>query len=119
MSETMGKASIRVEVADDRPLVVNTGAESADEVYNVMSSEHRRHALAVIASEPAAMNVSRLVEQLADRLKPEHTKAASDEALRRLRVSLHHRHLPKMVSAGLVEYDAESRTVKATPAILI
>jgi|GEM_PF-2045164 hypothetical protein len=118
MSEITGEASVRVEVPGDRPLVVNMGTESVDDVYSVMANEHRRHALAVIAREPEAMNVSRLVEQVADRLKPEPTEAASDRSLRELRVSLHHQHLPKMVSAGLVEYDAENRTVKPTSAIV-
>lgn len=118
MSEITGEASVRVEVAGDSPLVVTMGSKSVDDVYSVVANEHRRHALAVIAREPEAMNVSRLVEQVADRLRPEHAESASDRALRELRVSLHHRHLPKMVSAGLVEYDAESRTVKSTPAIV-
>lgn len=118
MSDITGETSIRVEVADDRPLVVNTGTESVDDVYGVMANEDRRHALDVIAREPGSMNVSRLVEQVADRLRPDGTEAASDRSLRKLRVSLHHRHLPKMVSAGLIEYDAENRTVEATPAIV-
>jgi len=82
-----------------------------------MANELRRNALAVIANEPTGMDVSRLVEEVADRIEAAKTEAASDEVVQEVRQSLHHIHMPKMVSAGLVEYDDESRTVKATSEI--
>ena len=117
MSEIIEESIIRVEKEDERPLAVKTGTESADNVYSVMANELRRNALAVIANEPAAMDVSRLVEQVADRIEASKSEAASDKALQRVRRSLHHTHLPKMVSAGLVEYDDTRRTVEATSEI--
>jgi|AntRauMinimDraft_3_1070383.scaffolds.fasta_scaffold00075_29 hypothetical protein len=117
MSEITEKSIIRVEKDDERPLVVTTGTESAHDVYSVMANELRRNALAVIANEPTGMDVSRLVEEVADRIEAAKTEAASDEVVQEVRQSLHHIHMPKMVSAGLVEYDDESRTVKATSEI--
>ncbi len=108
MSDLTGEAQIRMGVAGGNPLVVDAGA-APDDVFSVMADERRRQVLAVLADESTAMDVSTVVERVADRLPSDESKPPS-----RLRVTMRHRHLPEMDSAGLIEYDSESRTIEAT-----
>lgn len=109
MSELTSKTQtrVRVEGTDLRVTHVET---SLDDVLSVLADERRRQSLVVICECSDPMDVSMLAERVADRL-------ASDATVDRLRASLYHRHLPKIESAGLVEYDPENRLVEATDAI--
>ena len=109
MSASTGEVRIRIDGSDDRSLIVEAETAS-DEVFNAVADERRRHVLAVISGESAPIDLPTLAERAADRLGSTDSKAVFD----RLRIPLHHRHLPKMASAGLAEHDAENRTVGAT-----
>lgn len=111
MSELTWETQIRV--GDDQPAVVDAG--TAPDVFDAMANERRRQVVAVLAGESTATDLSTLVDRVANRLPSDRTDPTSRPALRQLRVSLHHQHLPKLAAAGLVEYDAEAETVESTP----
>ncbi|WP_123623615.1 hypothetical protein [Halorubrum sp. CSM-61] len=117
MSDTTGEAQIRIGGSGDRSLVVEAEMAS-DEVLSAMADERRRQVLAVISGESAPIDLSTLAERVADRLGSRGSKTESDQGIDRLSVALHHRHLPKMASAGLIDYDAESQTIQANKAVL-
>lgn len=88
--------------------------ESAtDAVIDALSHRHRRTVLRTVAGNgQGATSVATLTDAVAD-------VAASDrrsdgEHRQRIRIALHHRHLPKMDDAGLVRYDAEAGRVQPT-----
>lgn len=112
MSELMREARIRVGEGD-HPLVIDAGT-APDAVFSAMADERRRHVLAVISGESDAMDVSTVVERVAERMMSDDSESPSELATRRLSISLYHRHLPKMASAGLIEYDTENQTIEAT-----
>jgi hypothetical protein len=56
-----------------------------------------------------------LVDEVIDR---DAERAVEREDRReRVRIGLHHRHLPKLAEAGLVEYDYEAGVVEPSPSI--
>jgi len=65
-------------------------------------SERRQICLFLMRSDQSVVTVDNLVEILAD----------EDDDRERLAIDLHHRHLPKLSDAGIVEYDARSNTTR-------
>ncbi|WP_428222012.1 DUF7344 domain-containing protein [Halorientalis brevis] len=64
--------------------------------------DRRRICLYLMRSDQTVVTVDDLVEILAD----------EDDDQERLAIDLHHRHLPKLADAGIVEYDARSNTTR-------
>lgn len=89
----------------------NRGA--GDSLVALLADRRRRLACAHVIT--AAEDVFAL-EDLAEGLAMWETESTdgpvSDERLQRIAVALHHCHLPKLAEAGIVEYDARSRTVR-------
>lgn len=83
---------------------------SASERYHVLAEERRRIVCNVLAEEEAPISVRRLAADVADRENDQSTTTRSVE------ISLHHVHLPKLASAGIVDYDADVRRVEAVQA---
>jgi hypothetical protein len=42
-------------------------------------------------------------------------KAADEEFVERVKISLHHNHLPKMADLGVVEYDPDATRIDSCP----
>lgn len=85
------------------------GAERApmtpriETVFEVLADDERRDVcLYLMRLDTNAVCVEDLVEILADR----------DTDRERLALDLHHRHLPKLADAGIIEYDSRSNTVR-------
>lgn len=79
------------------------------ERHRLLAVERRRIALDVLAERAAPVELSALATEIAAR---EDGRDVSDEAtVKRIKLTLHHTHLPKMESFGVVEYHADSRLV--------
>ncbi|MFD1586851.1 hypothetical protein ACFR9U_07640 [Halorientalis brevis] len=74
-----------------------------DTVFELLADvDRRRICLYLMRSDQTVVTVDDLVEILAD----------EDDDQERLAIDLHHRHLPKLADAGIVEYDARSNTTR-------
>ena len=99
-------------VTDERTMPTS----DLDELFEVLADGQRRQILAYlddIDDDVAAF--SELIEHVADDSVGESTDAPAEEstdARKRVAVSLHHNHLPKLSAAGIVEYDVRSETVR-------
>lgn len=83
--------------------------------FDLSSHEHRR-AIVAILDETSPISRNRLTERVADRLDDSQsgqTRIHSARTTRcRIRIALHHNHLPRLAEAGVVEYDDERGVVR-------
>lgn len=77
-------------------------------LFGVLSNRRRRYALRCLEACETPMAVADLADELARR---ETDGPAVRDVRERLRISLYHRHLPKMADADLVSFDEDDRTV--------
>lgn len=79
----------------------------------LLRHEHRRAVVAIL-SETSPLSRPELTVRLAARVVDGETtsRLPDEDTRRRLRLGLHHNHLPKLSEAGVVEYD--DRQVTAT-----
>lgn len=96
---------------------LGSGGMSTDQIdfdttLELSSAVQRRIILAVFAQEQRPLTS----RDLAQAVLTHHSQGEeeADEVFRRLLVSLHHIHLPKLEDAGIIEYDQRRR--KANPA---
>ena len=79
----------------------------------LLADDRRRTTLAALATLGAPVEVDDIARAVAKR------EAEFDhrdrESLRQLVVSLHHRHLPKIDAAGLIDYDPDRNRVESCP----
>lgn len=95
-----------------RPLEEAEGRINA--MFGVFTHQRRRYALRELRRHDTPMALADLADELAIR---EHEAPLSDipaEEVKRLYISLYHRHIPKLVDADLVRYDQERDTVAPT-----
>ncbi|AUX10205.1 hypothetical protein AArcSl_2585 [Halalkaliarchaeum desulfuricum] len=85
-----------------------------DTMLELCGDEHRPIILAALAAEERPLTVNDLRGMILT--YNHHTPAteASEEMLTEIRVSLHHNHIPKLESAGVIEYDSERQLVEPT-----
>lgn len=83
-------------------------SEKLDAAFELLADPVRRDAL-VHLDETDERTLG--LAALADAVAGERTDAGEDDA-RSLTVELHHTHLPRLESHGVVAYDPESRTVR-------
>lgn len=85
-----------------------TSHVSVSTVFDVLSDECRRHLLYFLIEEAGgSASLSTIADRLAD-VDPGAAPANREDAL----VDLHHRHLPKLEAAGLVEFDGPDGPVR-------
>ena len=86
---------------------------SPDTILSVVANEHRRAILDALdnASEKT-LAYDALVTHVADRVRDEDAKRVSDEHRQRVRIALHHTHLPKLEEAQIIDYEAETGHVQ-------
>ena len=83
-------------------------SEKLDAAFELLADPVRRDALAHLdETDKRTLGLA----ALADAVAGERTDAGEDDA-RSLSIELHHRHLPRLESHGVVAYDPESRTVR-------
>ena len=78
---------------------------SIDEVFDLLADDCRRRVcLFLCRCKVEVVTLSDLVEAL----EPD----GDEETRERLKINLHHRHLPKLDEAGIVDYDPRSNTAR-------
>ncbi|MFC4247278.1 hypothetical protein ACFOZ7_09755 [Natribaculum luteum] len=84
-----------------------------DTILSVVANEHRRAILNVLDNAPdKTLEYDALVDHVADRIRDENTEYLSDEHRQRVRIALHHTHLPKLDEAQIIDYEAETGHVQ-------
>ena len=81
--------------------------------FDILSHQHRRTIITLLAETPT-LTRAELTTQLAAAVTDSASQPTAEDR-RRLRIALHHNHLPLLADAGLIEYDGD--TVTATPAL--
>ncbi|RBI60746.1 hypothetical protein DMJ13_17485 [halophilic archaeon] len=85
-----------------------------DSVLGLCQHQHRRIVLALLTEEQRSLTLNDLTKTI---LKYNHQTAiteASEDVITEIRLSLHHVHLPKLASAGLINYNPERHLVEPT-----
>lgn len=86
---------------------------SFDEVLDLCRDEHRRILLAVL-SEREQVSIEQLTADIVQHNHHATVAEISDDMESRIRTSLHHKHLPRLADAGLLEYDRDAKRVQRT-----
>lgn len=86
---------------------------SIDDVFELLADERRRHVLYEMRDEKT-LQIDDLGEQIARR-ETGPNEDVPEDLLVRVSVDLHHHHLPKLQSAGLLEYDSRHGDVTVQP----
>lgn len=110
MGENRNKGESTLQVTDRS--ANRNGAVHPDSVLSAVANEQRRAIISVLteaAENTLAYDV--LVERVAENLEDEAVEAAAGQR-RRLRISLHHIHLPKLDEVGVIEYEGTAGDVE-------
>ncbi|ELY56263.1 hypothetical protein C491_14987 [Natronococcus amylolyticus DSM 10524] len=82
----------------------------SDEILSSLSNTQRRRVMLYLQQEGPASK-SEIAHQLITWKYDSHSDEISDKAVKRVKMNLHHKHLPELKDAGLVEYDRRSEMV--------
>lgn len=85
-------------------------------VFDLLADEHRRHAIAYLATCEESVPISELAAEVATRIADRPQTAISTQRTRSIAIDLHHKHVPKLAEAGVVEYDRECGLVNLAEA---
>ncbi|WP_248515264.1 DUF7344 domain-containing protein [Salinarchaeum laminariae] len=80
------------------------------ERHALLMDERRRTVLSVLAGYRTAVDLSTVATEVAHR--EDGCDASDATSVDRIRVTLHHMHLPKLESHGIVEYDATTNRIQ-------
>lgn len=78
--------------------------------YLLFRSERRRLVLDVLSTESTAVALDELAAEVAARESG--LDAADEQAMERLKTTLHHNHLPKLADANVLDYDPTSHRIE-------
>lgn len=85
----------------------STGASttlSKDDLFDLLSDHRRRSVLRCLDAHEGSKPVR--IGTLVDRISAEGSSTGpADDAHERIRIQLHHNHLPKLEDHGIIEYD--------------
>lgn len=90
---------------------VSTVDLSASDKHHLLVSRRRRLVLALLAERSDEVELENLAATLARREAGAET--VDEETVDRVKLTLHHRHLPMMDDLGVVDYDADLCRVDA------
>ncbi|UHQ97924.1 hypothetical protein HYG81_18865 [Natrinema zhouii] len=93
---------------------MNESPITFDIVLDLCGDEHRRIILAVLAEEQRSLTVNDLRSTILTYNHHMPVTEASGEVLTEIQSSLHETHIPKLESAGVLEYDSERQIVEPT-----
>lgn len=87
---------------------------SAETLFSLLQNRHRRYLLySLQQNDESVVTLDELTRRILDwEQRMDAGGDPTDELKTRIRISLHHTHLPKISEAGLVEYDPHSETVR-------
>uniref|UniRef100_UPI003D9732DC DUF7344 domain-containing protein n=1 Tax=Halomicrococcus sp. NG-SE-24 TaxID=3436928 RepID=UPI003D9732DC len=85
-----------------------------DSVLSLCRNQHRRIVLALLTEEQRSLTLTDLIKTILTYNHQTPIAEASEDVITEVRRSLHHVHLPKLASAGLINYDPERQLVEPT-----
>jgi len=88
----------------DRP---DPAAKTLDDVFSLLADQRRRLLLSVMRSYGEEVTLPDAAEEVAARETGHTVRNISAERVKEVYLSLYHDHLPRLVDAGLLEYDQE------------
>ncbi|WP_154325987.1 MULTISPECIES: hypothetical protein [Haloferax] len=83
-------------------------------VLSLCQNQTRRIVLAVLTEEHRSLTLNDLTKTVLTYNHQTTSTEASEDAMTKVRLSLHHVHLPKLASGGLITYDPERQFVEPT-----
>ncbi|WP_411965714.1 hypothetical protein [Haloferax sp. YSMS24] len=83
-------------------------------VLSLCQNQTRRIVLAVLTEEHRSLTLNDLTKTVLTYNHQTSSTEASEDAMTKVRLSLHHVHLPKLASGGLITYDPERQFVEPT-----
>lgn len=87
------------------------GEIPTDSLFDILRDERRRYVLYYLENESNPASLDELAEAVASWSHDVGTADLPDELHRSARNSLHHCHVPRLESVGVVEYDVDQQTV--------
>lgn len=90
----------------------DSGGDDWNDVFEALSDLRRRYVVDRLHSAGDAVTRETLSEEIAALERDASVADVPPEYVDRVRVSLHHVHLPKLASAGIVEYDRADGAVR-------
>lgn len=86
-----------------------------DRVFEILESQRRRHVLSYLRCRDREVHADELAAAVAARENDVDPADVDEDRLRQVQLSLHHVHLPRLESAGLIERSqGDERTVELT-----
>ncbi|SER57638.1 DUF7344 domain-containing protein [Natrinema salaciae] len=85
----------------------DASAESLDDAFALLADQRRRLLLVVMRSYGEELTLPDAAEEVAVRETGHSVANISAERVQEVYLSLYHDHLPRLVDAGLLEYDQE------------
>lgn len=92
----------------DEWTAARSGELTESERYDLLSDEQRRAILAVLERQEPPVDLDELAAELS---AGDDADTLDGRTERQVKISLHHRHLPKMSDLGIIEYDPESNRI--------
>lgn len=92
------------------------GERSLDRTFDLLANRRRRYVLySLNETDGDVMALDELTEQVVtwERRWDGQGDRDRDDHREEVRVTLHHNHLPRLVDAGLIDYDARTETVRS------
>jgi hypothetical protein len=91
----------------------STRSVSPDEILSAVANEYRRAVLATLDHTlNRTIGFDKLVERVTDRVRDDALERPAGEHHQRVRIALHHVHLPKLEAVRIVDYEVESGNVR-------
>jgi len=87
---------------------------TVDSILDLCQHQHRRIVLALLAAKQRSLTLNELTQTVLEYNHQPSPTAVSEDVLTEIRRSLHHVHLPKLASDGLVTYDPDRQLVEPT-----
>lgn len=81
--------------------------------HQLLSAERRRMVLDALATRDAPVELVDVARAVA--LRENDDGELDEETVDSAKISLHHVHLPKLASGGVIDYDAERNCVESSP----
>lgn len=86
---------------------------STDMLLSAVANDHRRAILhSLNGASDRTVEYDALVDSVADRVGDENAEGVSDKQRQHIRLALHHTHLPKLVEARMIDYEADTGLVQ-------
>jgi Flp pilus assembly protein TadB len=87
---------------------------SRDTVFDILSSPRRRYVLYYLRKEGGPVELTDLAAKLAEWEYDVSSEELTEQQRKRIYVSLYQTHVPRLASAGLIDYDSDSGLITLT-----